>query len=75
MSAPITPWSKTVSLYSIDILKNSSESKLKLKIEELGYVVKPFQPGVSYQSHSGKCLDYVCIPREKWEEFEHIIPW
>jgi FkbM family methyltransferase len=53
---------------------NSSESKLKLKIEELGYVVTQFQEGVAYQSYSGKCLDYVCIPTEKWEEFKHIIP-
>jgi fructose-1,6-bisphosphatase len=54
--------------------QNSSEEDLQSKIESLGYIVKPFQPGVPYQSHSGKCLDYVCIPKEKWEEFEHIIP-
>ena len=53
---------------------NSSESKLKLKIEELNYVVMPFQNGVPYQSYSGKCLDYVAIPKEKFEEFTHIIP-
>lgn len=53
---------------------NSSESKLKLQIEELGYVVKPFQPGVVYHSYSGKCLDYVCIPTERWEEFNYLIP-
>jgi len=54
--------------------QGSSEAKLQAQIEALDYIVKPFQPGVPYQSHSGKCLDYVCIPREKWEEFEHIIP-
>jgi FkbM family methyltransferase len=54
--------------------QESSEAKLQAQIEALDYIVKPFQPGVPYQSYSGKCLDYVCIPREKWEEFEHIIP-
>lgn len=54
--------------------QGSSEAKLQAQIEALDYIVKPFQPGVPYQSHSGKCLDYVCIPKEKWEEFEHIIP-
>lgn len=53
---------------------NSSESKLKLKIEELNYVVMPFQEGIPYQSYNGKCLDYVAIPKEKFEEFNHIIP-
>jgi FkbM family methyltransferase len=53
---------------------NSSESKLKLQIEELGYNVIQFQEGVAYQSYSGKCLDYVCIPAEKFKEFNHIIP-
>ena len=50
------------------------EAKLQAQIETLDYIVKPFQPGVPYETYSGKCLDYVCIPREKWEEFEHIIP-
>jgi fructose-1,6-bisphosphatase len=54
--------------------QESSEAKLQAQIETLDYIVKPFQPGVPYQSYSGKCLDYVCIPREKWEDFEHIIP-
>jgi FkbM family methyltransferase len=54
--------------------QDSSEEKLQTKIESLDYIVKPFQPGIPYQSYSGKCLDYVCIPKEKWEEFEHIIP-
>jgi FkbM family methyltransferase len=54
--------------------QGSSETKLQTQIEALDYIVKPFQPGVPYESYSGKCLDYVCIPREKWEEFEHIIP-
>lgn len=54
--------------------QGSSEVKLQAQIEALNYIVKPFQPGVPYVSYSGKCLDYVCIPREKWEEFEYIIP-
>ena len=54
--------------------QDSSEEKLQSKIESLDYIVKPFQPRIPYQSYSGKCLDYVCIPKEKWEEFEHIIP-
>jgi hypothetical protein len=53
--------------------QGSSETKLQAQIESLNYIVKPFQPGVPYESYSGKCLDYVCIPTEKWEEFEHII--
>lgn len=54
--------------------QGSSEQELKSKIESLGYVVKQFQEGIPYQTESGKCLDCVCIPKEKWEEFEHIIP-
>lgn len=54
--------------------QESSEYKLKEQIEALNYIVKPFQEGIPYQTESGKCLDYVCIPKEKWEEFEHIIP-
>lgn len=53
---------------------NSSEEALKSKIEALGYVVLPFQEGVPYESYSGKCLDYVGVPKEKFEEFTHIIP-
>jgi FkbM family methyltransferase len=54
--------------------QGSSESKLQAQIEALNYIVKPFQPRIPYESYSGKCLDYVCIPKEKWEEFEHIVP-
>ena len=54
--------------------QDSSEENLQSKIELLDYIVKPFQPDILYNSYSGKCLDYVCIPKEKWEEFEHIIP-
>jgi len=54
--------------------QGSSESKLKQQIEALDYIVKPFQEGIPYQTESGRCLDCVCIPKEKWEEFEHIIP-
>jgi FkbM family methyltransferase len=54
--------------------QGSSEVKLQAQIEALGYIVKPFQPGVPYESYSGKCLDYVAIPKEKFEEFNHLIP-
>ena len=54
--------------------QGSSEEKLKAQIEALDYKVLPFQEGIPYQSHSGKCLDYVCIPTEKYNEFTHIIP-
>jgi FkbM family methyltransferase len=52
----------------------SSDEELKSKIEALDYVVLPFQEGIPYQSHSGKCLDYVGIPTEKFNEFKHFIP-
>lgn len=54
--------------------QGSSEEKLKAQIEALDYKVIHFQEGVHYQSYSGKCLDYVCIPTEKYNEFTHIIP-
>lgn len=54
--------------------QGTSEDELKAKIEELGYVVLPFQEGIPYQSYSGKCLDCVAISKEKFEEFKHIIP-
>lgn len=59
-----------------DLLKEAgtSEKELQEKIESLGYVVKRFQEGMPYQTTSGKCLDCVCIPKEKFEEFNHIIP-
>jgi FkbM family methyltransferase len=54
--------------------QGTSEDELKAKIEALGYLVLPFQEGIPYQSYSGKCLDCVAIPKEKFEEFKHIIP-
>jgi FkbM family methyltransferase len=54
--------------------QGTSGEQLKAKIESLGYVVKQFQEGISYQTESGKCLDCACIPKEKFEEFNHIIP-
>ena len=54
--------------------QGTSEAELKSKIEALGYIVKPFQEGIPYQSYTGKCLDYVAIPTEKFEEFNHLIP-
>jgi FkbM family methyltransferase len=52
----------------------TSEKELQDKIESLGYVVNRFQNGLNHQTTSGKCLDCVCIPKEKFEEFNHIIP-
>jgi len=54
--------------------QGTSDNELKAKIEALDYIVLPFQEGVPYQTESGKCLDYVAIPTEKFEEFNHIIP-
>ena len=54
--------------------QGTSDIELQAKIEALGYIVKPFQEGIPYQSYSGKCLDYVAIPKEKFEEFNHLIP-
>lgn len=56
------------------LVKNdSSEEKLKQQIEKLGYEVFRFQEGIPYQTHSGKCLDCVCIPKER-DPQKHIIP-
>jgi FkbM family methyltransferase len=52
----------------------TNEDELREQIESLGYIMKPFQDGIPYSTHSGKCLDWVGIPKEKWEEFVHIIP-
>lgn len=59
-----------------DLLQEAgtSEKELQEKIESLGYVVKRFQEGIPYQTTSGKCLDCVCIPKEKFEKINHIIP-
>jgi FkbM family methyltransferase len=59
-----------------DLLQNcgTNEKELQEKIESLGYVVKRFHEGVLHQTTSGKCLDCVCIPEEKFKEFNHIIP-
>ena len=54
--------------------QGSSEKELQAKIESLGYIVRPFQEGIPYQTESGKCLDFVAIPEEKFKEFSHIIP-
>jgi FkbM family methyltransferase len=59
-----------------DLLQEAgtSEKELQEKIESLGYIVKRFQEGIPYQTTSGKCLDCVCIPKEKFEKINHIIP-
>jgi hypothetical protein len=54
--------------------EGTSEKELQEKIESLGYVVKRFQEGIPYQTTSGKCLDCVCIPKEKFEKINYIIP-
>jgi FkbM family methyltransferase len=54
--------------------QGTSEDELKAKIEELGYVVKQFEEGKPYQTYSGKCLDCVAIPKERFEKFNYIIP-
>ena len=59
-----------------DLLQEAgtSEKELQEKIESFGYVVKRFQEGIPYQTTSGKCLDCVCIPKEKFEKNNYIIP-
>jgi hypothetical protein len=59
-----------------DLLQEAgtSEKELQEKIESLGYVVQRFQDGIPYNTTSGKCLDCVCIPKEKFEELKYIIP-
>lgn len=54
--------------------QGSSENDLKNKIEKLGYVVKRFNEGMMFNTHSGKCLDCVAIPKEKYDNFNYIIP-
>lgn len=54
--------------------QGSTEEKLKSQIEALGYVVKQFNEGVKYYSSTGKCLDCVAIPVEKYNKFTHVIP-
>ena len=39
----------------------------------MGYVVRRFHIGVPYQTVSGMCLDCVCIPKEKLQEYNHIV--
>lgn len=50
----------------------TSEKELQEKIESLGYIVKRFQEGIPYQTTSGKCLDCVCIPKEKIDLIKKI---
>jgi FkbM family methyltransferase len=49
------------------------EQSLISQIEKMGYIVKRFHIGVSYQTVSGVCLDCVCIPKEKYETNNYII--
>jgi FkbM family methyltransferase len=59
-----------------DLLQEAgtSEKELQERIESLGYIVKRFHEGQLHQTTSGKCLDCVCIPKEKFELFNHLIP-
>jgi FkbM family methyltransferase len=49
------------------------EQSLINQIEKMGYIVRRFHIGVSYQTVSGVCLDCVCIPKEKYETNNYII--
>ena len=49
------------------------EQSLINQIEKMGYVVRRFHIGVPYQTVSGMCLDCVCIPNEKLQEYNHIV--
>ena len=51
-----------------------SDTGLIKQIEDLGYVVKQFHVGIKYQSTTGLCIDFVCIPKEKYETHNYIIP-
>ncbi len=50
-----------------------SEDELVRQIEDLQYVVKRFQFGVPYHTKTGMCLDYVCIPKEKYNQRSYKI--
>jgi FkbM family methyltransferase len=50
-----------------------SEQSLIDQIEKMGYIVRRFHIGVSYQTVSSVCLDCVCIPIEKYETNNYII--
>ena len=50
-----------------------SEQSLIDQIEKMDYTVKRFHIGVVYQTVSGMCLDCVCIPNEKLQEYNHIV--
>lgn len=52
---------------------NYTESELITQIESLDYIVTQFQIGIKYQTDTGNCLDYVCIPKEKYEIQNFII--
>ena len=49
------------------------EQSLINQIEKMDYTVKRFHIGVVYQTVSGMCLDCVCIPNEKLQEYNHIV--
>lgn len=51
-----------------------SEEALKEQVESLGYVVKRLREGVVYHSYSGWSIDHICIPKEKFEAQNYIIP-
>ena len=49
------------------------EQSLINQIEKMDYTVNRFHIGVAYQTVSGMCLDCVCIPNEKLQEYNHIV--
>lgn len=51
-----------------------NNEELIKQIENLNYVVKQFHVGIQYQSTTGFCIDFVCIPKEKYETNNYIIP-
>lgn len=54
-----------------DQLKNYgfTEQNIVDEIQVLGYTVKRFQEGIPYESVGGYCLDCVCIPKEKLNDY------
>lgn len=51
----------------------SSDKALIKQMEDLGYEVRQFDPGIRYVSWNGECLDYVAIPKEVYEQQNWII--
>lgn len=50
-----------------------SETSLIKEIEDMGYYAKRFYEDLTFMSSSGKCLDFVCIPKEKMVDRDFIV--